>query len=135
MRSTEQDGSATRTCGEQTCRQIPARTPHNRVLRMKSEGELVEVVVKVLPLDPAVVGSQPPAFQERGDQMNVRQEFVSKAAGSRDVGYPVVIALPCQRLVATPSVRKNDRAGSDCFLDKRDQAHRGNKKRDRGAVA
>ena len=36
MRSTAQGRTATRACSEQTCHRVPPRTPHNRVLRMKS---------------------------------------------------------------------------------------------------
>ena len=84
MRSTGQGRSARRALQEQTCHQVPARTPHNRVLRMKAEGEFVEVPLEVISFNGSLVGAEQPSFHEAGHAVDPREGHVGVDARTGD---------------------------------------------------
>ena len=46
-----------------------------RIASIEAEGELVEVVVELLGLHGALVGGEQPAFEQRGDAVDPRQQL------------------------------------------------------------
>ena len=125
MRSTGQGRSATRTCGEQTCHQIPARTPHNGVLRMKPERELIEVVGEVLAIDGALVGAEKPSLEQRGHPVDARQQRVRVLAAAPDDQPAMAVARLWQDEVGRQAVGNDEGAGSDRPTDERQDARGG----------
>jgi hypothetical protein len=74
------------------------------VAAVEAEGELVEVVVKLVVADRALVGAQDPAFDQRGDEVRVRQDHVAGVSGGRDVRDDVLEAVLSDVEVALPAI-------------------------------
>lgn len=103
MRSTGQGRCATRTCGEQTCHQVPAGTPHNRVLRMKAEDELIQVGLKML-LAHAVVRAEDPRLEVREHEVDHRQRLLGLLRIAAEHDRLVVVPQRSQAVVTDPAI-------------------------------
>ena len=75
---------------------IEQQPPGSGVSSVEPKRELVEVVLEVSFADAAVVSSQPPTLQQRGDSMDPRHGHVSRDPGASLARGTMGIAVPRQ---------------------------------------
>ena len=96
---------------EESVEQLPAVFCRSAI---ESECEFVEIVVQMLRADGPLMGSQQPAFQQRGDPVTRRQQTVSHIRLLANKFMPVTQAI--QLAVSPPSIRSDHRARLRGFL-------------------
>jgi hypothetical protein len=99
---------------------------------VEAEGELVEVVVQLRVTDRSLVGPESPTFDQRGDEVYVRQHDVCGVAAGRHVRHHVPEAVAADVVLASPGVGSDLAAASNVLehevaqrvlLDVRDPSH------------
>src|SRR5437899_1309629 len=91
---------------------------------VETEREFVQVVVKMLRANRALVGAQKPSFHQRGDAVDAGHQFVRPATALFDVADLVCVPLFFQAVVSGPAVRVDHRTLNDCLLDETKKACR-----------
>src|SRR5215472_7403122 len=93
-----------------------------RIPSVETKREFIQVVVEVLPADRTLVGAQQPPLQQRGYQMNARQQVRRRFLPSLQEGDTVPVALSFQGIVSRPAVGMNQTAGLNGVLHKGHEA-------------
>src|SRR5512132_451157 len=88
---------------------------------IEAEGEFVEVVVEMLVLDAALMGSHQPSLEQRGHVMNAGHDHVSRIETAADDGDLMLVAQRRQVSIAAPAVSVDGRSGHGDSLNEGDQ--------------
>lgn len=97
------------------------KTSELRFAPVETEGELVEVCLKVIRFYGALMGPEQPPLEETGDAVNSRQGDMGWVAGPSDyMGGVEVVVSNCLR-VRRQAVGDNDSAGTHIVVQKRAQ--------------
>lgn len=99
-------------------------TPELRLAPVETEGELVEVRLKVIRLYGALMGSEQPPLEEAGDAVNSRQGDMGWVARSGDHRGPVDVVVSNPLRVGGQTVGDNNSAGTYIVVQKRTQGRR-----------
>src|SRR5213593_1010028 len=91
---------------------------------VEPECELVEVVLKMLTADRALVGPENPALEQRGYAVNTRQELVSPLPLSADDSDLALVPKCLQAVVGVPAVGVHNTPGFDRGDDEAVKAQR-----------
>lgn len=88
---------------------------------IETEGEFVEVVVEMLVLDAALMGSHQPSLEQRRNAMNAGHDHVGRIEPAADDGNLTLVAQRRQASIATPAVSVDGRFGHGDSLNEGDQ--------------
>src|SRR5512144_1311733 len=91
---------------------------------IEAEGEFVEVVVEMLVLDAALMGSHQPSLQQRRNIMNAGHDHVSRIETAADYGDLMLVAQRRQASITAPAVSVDGRSGHGDSLNEGDQTVR-----------
>ena len=88
-------------------------SPGARVAPIEAKGELVEVVLEVLPADRPLVRPEDPALEKRCHARDSRQELMGLLPFPAEDGHFALVAKDFKPVVALPPIGVDDRTGLD----------------------
>ena len=80
---------------------------------VEAKGELVEIRLKMVRLDGALMGPEEPSFEKTCDAMNTGQGYVGRIAGFGNDMWFVPVVLADSRRIRRQTVGDNDGAWHD----------------------
>ncbi len=89
---------------------------------VEAKRELIEITLEMLGADFSLMGCTKPSLEQRGNEMDMREDLDSKHPISLGMSNPVLEPRLCHTLVTVPSIGVNPRSRLHELGDKADQA-------------
>ena len=71
---------------------------------VEAEGEFIEIVVEMSPLNASLMSADQPSLEQRGNKMDARHDFMSRVRTATDHGDLMLVARLRKPGIAFPSV-------------------------------